>query len=193
MGGFWVPSGLQDSDASGLDLIHYVQSLWLGVPAPAGNAGQLALADWIVAHPQEANRMRVSSSVVERLLTGELVPGDATRADVGRATDGAVSHELWDQPASAAKKRLTQAARADGDGTTAPPPAAVPSPVPSPNCHGRLGERASGKAFTAVRGPGGTIILTSCYGLTMAMDDWAATAAHRELGIALGLAGAGAQ
>jgi hypothetical protein len=76
------------------------------LPAPACNAGQFALARWMLGEGCDGDTMISclpvdrSEDFITRLLTAEVTPGDAAAEYLARISQGLVAPEMWAQPHS---------------------------------------------------------------------------------------------
>lgn len=125
MSGFHVPSGLVERGADGLELIRHVQLQWMRKDRGATNSGQVAFAAWIMRNPANAARIDMSSSIIERLLTGELLPSEPIAAMIERETASSVMHDAW---ANMSFRAGDGEPARKGDDAAEKPPRAVSSP-----------------------------------------------------------------
>jgi hypothetical protein len=121
MSGFHVPSGLVERGAAGLDLIRHCQMQWMGKDRGASNGGQVAFAAWIMRNPGNAGLLPMASPIIERLLTGELLPSEQIAALIERETASSVMHDAW---TNSSFRAAGEPARKGDDAEEIPPAAA---------------------------------------------------------------------
>ncbi|SDC30166.1 hypothetical protein SAMN05444678_102241 [Sphingomonas sp. YR710] len=194
MGGFRVAERLltdRIARATGDDLIRVVQMDRYGTSRGVNNRGQLLLANWIMEYPADREILFDGRGFdVERLIAGELLPGNMTAAIIEMITANAVMIGHWQQRLTIDEPRAgrdvgIRAARAGDDAEMIATPAAS-SPtlltIDRPVC--RLGERTHGPLFEAHRTPGGAILLAGM-GVALTLDEGMATVARDALTRAL--------
>jgi hypothetical protein len=175
--GFSIPERLRNVGATGVDLICWVAMARGNATPTHASPGQIALADWLMADPGRRAQAidlspALSLTLIQRILAGELAPGELAAIAIEVATDEAVQSELWELPGVP----IEGCAEALPD----------PEPPQIPFCQGRLGSVPPGRLFTVVRDYRGAeeFVLTGL-GLALRLDRAALAAIHQASGQAL--------
>ncbi|MDX3885570.1 MAG: hypothetical protein QHC65_14205 [Sphingomonas sp.] len=185
---YTLPLGFEAMTAAGLcDAARCACGLMPGEAVP--NAGSIALAAWLLA--DEARAIREArrggplsmGHATRRLLCGAIEPSPTLADAIARMTEGAVTPEMWAQPAchEISGKRASIAVVDD------PAPAFDPRPFADTYAEpGVLGETPAGPLFGVVRPT------RACpyyevhgYGLALRLNPAAAAALHGALDLAL--------
>lgn len=208
-GGFHIPSGLTERKADGAALLNWARNLWEVDPAAPTNRGQVEVGNWLMADPKNRSRLEYVGVDIDELFKHG-TPPTSLRSAIEEATGGLVQRAYWDEWTESEAGAPPFSAPSAGDGASGLPPADAPSPLAhwdmphdrrpiwtgfDPGAEpdftaGRLGERASGPAFKAMRSMDGQILITSCFGVSLKLDDMSAQALRNELGVALKKRGA---
>lgn len=197
MGGFRIAERLltaRISPAKGDDLIMAVQMDRYGTVRGPNNRGQLLLANWIMGDPVTRETAFDGRAIdVERLIAGELLPGNLSAAIIEMITANAVMIGHWQQRLTIDEPRAgrdggIRTARAGDDAVSAPPAASSPTllgSAPLLNV-GRLGERTHGPLFDARLSESGEIVIGGM-GVMLAMDEGCASVLAAKIEMVLGL------
>jgi len=169
---FEIPAALIEREATGIELIRHVRSLW-GVRADARFfVGTVKFADWLMSDPAGLPGLMAARGInIGAVLadTAVLLPGQVL--SINRLSGGAIAIGDWARPFA----------------DSAVPDRLEPDREALAIVQGTLGAKVSGRLFRCIRGGGENRYILTGQGVSLALDRGSAADIVRCLAEALGI------